>query len=95
MLMPSKPIKIEEHDNYLMLITSDLRRPIALEHLYISQSNTGLLPVYLELEKPKMTYTLYADEVDNELVYHVESINGVKPKSNFDIFDKLFKLIAV
>lgn len=92
--MLSKPLMIEVHDNYLVIV-SDIRQPVYFENLFLTQSNTGLYPVYLDVNKPKTRYTLYSEPVENDLVFHVESINGVKPKDNQEIFNKLFTLLAV
>ena len=92
--MPSKRMIIEEHDRFLMFVTETLKRPIALQDMYISQSNTGKFPVYIEVMKPKMSFTLYSEPVDNDMVYHVDLINGRKPKDNDDLFRILFGYIG-
>lgn len=92
--MLSRSLIITFYDTYAELLADGLKRPVALEFLHVSQSTTGYNPVYLEVEQPKMSYTLYSSPVENDLVYHVVSIDGVAPVDNDDIYNKIFAVVG-
>lgn len=94
MLDSSVPIEIEVKDNFLLITTPDAKTPVFFDNLQISQANSGQSPVYLDRIEPYWRYTLYSQEVQNDLVFHVTKINGEAPVSTDQIFNVLLSALG-